>query len=375
MNIRKVIISFLLFVVIIGIAIGMSNVLVGLKDPPPVKISTKPQKYVKAYLATYGEKNHEIITFGRVVSSHSVDFSAEVPGKLLEGSIPLKKGSSFKKGDLLFRLDNTTAALSLQSKKSDYINTVSQILADIKIDYPDNFNTWVAFLNQLDPKKPLPELPETKSVQEKTFVASKAIYTQYYAIKSDEYQLSKYAVRAPFNGTISEVFAEPGAIINASTKVIRLIDIYNMEIEVPLVPQDVSAIQKGDVVTIKKEDRTNKAKIVRIANHLDAGSQSINVYAAFKNDMSNPFYDGDYVQCIINKKEDMTAMVAPRSAIVEGNSVYIIKEDSTLELKPITVKGIAENYVFFKGLEDSTTVVTEPITKDYISSKVIPISE
>ena len=373
MNIRKVIISLVLFSIVIGGAIFFAKFLANLKNPPAPKISTKPKEYVKALWATYGEKDHKVKTFGRVISSHAVTLSSEVSGKLIEASVPLKKGASFKKGDILFRIDNTTAFLNLQSRKSNFVNSVSSMLADIKIDYPENFDSWANFLNQLDIKKTLPPLPETKSGQEKTFVSSQGIFSDYYSIKSEENQLSKYTVRAPFNGSIADVSAQPGAIINMGSSVVKLIDTYNMEVEIPLIPQEAAGLYKGAYVTLKKEDLEVKAKVVRIADYLDAGSQSINVYAAFTNSKDLALYEGDYVETIITKNNNMEAMVAPRSALVDGTKIYTIEKDSSLVLKNITVKGMGENTFFFTGLKDSTLVVTEPLTSDYISKKVIPI--
>lgn len=373
MNPRKVIISFFLFALIIGIAVLAAIGLSKLKDPPPVKISTKPKKYVKALWATYGEKDHVIKTFGRVMSSHAVEVSTEVSGKLLEGKIHLKKGAAFKKGEVLFRIDNTTAYLNLQSRKSNFINSISSMLADIKIDYPNNFETWTAFLNNLDVKKTLPPLPETKSVQEKTFVSSKGIISEYYSIKGDENQLAKYTVVAPFSGSISEVYAQPGAVINTGSKIVKLIDTYNLEVEIPLMPQEAAGVKIGKEVLLKKGEQTLKSTIKRKANYLDAGSQSINVYAAFKNNDNIALFEGDYIETILSKNEDMNVMAAPRSALVDGDKVYTIQPDSSLVLENITIKGVGENIIFFKGIKDSSLVVTEPLTSDYISNKVIPI--
>ena len=79
-------------------------------------------------------------------------------------------------------------------------------MPDLKIDFTDNFPAWEEYFSSLDIDKKFDEIPEVKSDKEKTFLATKGIYSSYYTIKSTEVRLTKYRYYAPFDGSIAEVF-------------------------------------------------------------------------------------------------------------------------------------------------------------------------
>ena len=102
----------------------------------------------------------ELVAFGRVNSSLPLDLITEVSGKILQGSVPLKEGQRFRKGTLLFKVDNTEANLRLQASKSNFLKDIASILPDLKIDYPDSFELWQSYFNSIDVEQELPELPK-----------------------------------------------------------------------------------------------------------------------------------------------------------------------------------------------------------------------
>ena len=69
----------------------------------------------------------KINSSGRVLSYSNTTISSEVSGTILSNS-KIKKGYYFKKGDLLFQIKDSDTRLLLESKKSNYINTISSIL-------------------------------------------------------------------------------------------------------------------------------------------------------------------------------------------------------------------------------------------------------
>jgi len=58
----------------------------------------------------------DITSSGRVVSLNNISISSEVSGKLV-GNFSIKKGTKFRKGDVLFRVRNTDIKLLADAKK------------------------------------------------------------------------------------------------------------------------------------------------------------------------------------------------------------------------------------------------------------------
>ena len=95
---------------------------------------------------------------GRVVSTSSINVSAEVQGKIM-AAISLKKGIHFKKGQSLFILNSSDAKLALKARKSGFLALLTSILPDIKIDFPDRFNAWNKFYKEMKVNEPISFLP------------------------------------------------------------------------------------------------------------------------------------------------------------------------------------------------------------------------
>jgi multidrug efflux pump subunit AcrA (membrane-fusion protein) len=156
-------------ILILFIALMVSGALVKSK-PLPKKDNTKHDKmFVKAEKIQYSEIKSGLTYRGRVTAFDNISLSTEVQGKLLQGDVCFKAGESFKKGDVLVKIYNEDIYASLKAGKSSFLQTLSIILPDLKVDYPDEYDKWSSFFNTLDVEKPLPQLPEIHSNQEKVF--------------------------------------------------------------------------------------------------------------------------------------------------------------------------------------------------------------
>ena len=59
---------------------------------------------------------------------------------------------------------------SVQSAKSNFYNSITSIMPDLRLDYPQAFPKWQSYLNNLNIDKSLPALPEMTSEKEKYFI-------------------------------------------------------------------------------------------------------------------------------------------------------------------------------------------------------------
>ena len=135
---------------------------------------------------------------------------------------------------MLFKIYPDEAILSLKARKSQYQNTLASIIPDLVIDFPEAEDEFTRFFSSINVDKTLPAMPEIQDDKLKIFLASRNVISEYYNIKSDELQLTRRTVRAPFNGTYNEVHMEPGAYTNAGGRVARAIQTDQLEMEVPV---------------------------------------------------------------------------------------------------------------------------------------------
>lgn len=365
-----------LIIIVSGIGIVLFSFfsmqwLSGMKKTPPRKPINEVVRYVKAEQVEYKDIVTEVEAMGRVTSKTEVSLIAEVRGELMKGDISFKVGESFKNGDLLVKIDDEIELYNMKSRKSTFLNSVAGMLPDLRVSFPENYDEWNAFMENIDIDKKLPELPEISTTQERVYMASRNILTNYYSLKSAEANFESYHIYAPFAGTITEVSLEEGAIANPGSKLGKIINTENLELEVPVELEDAKWLNLGQKVEMHNKNNTSNwiGKIVRKSQNVNPTTQSINVYVSLKSTNKKPLYKGEYLTAHFGGIQLFNVMEIARKAVFNRNEVFIV-EDSLLAKKDIKIKKINKDKIYFSGLADGTSVVSEPLINASENTKV-----
>lgn len=374
MNKRQIIIVLIGIGILVG-SIALSSILSGMKDPPKKQPPKEFKKYVKTAPVIYGDVNTWIAAYGRVSSAQSLDMIAEVPGRMIEGSVRLKEGQSFRKGTLLYKIDDIEAKLNLNAQKSNFLRDLAGILPDLKIDFSESYEGWSQYFESIDIERSLPELPKHRSNKEKTFLATKNIFSSYYTIKSAEVNLKKYHFYAPFNGSISQVNLQSGSYVNPGSNIAKLVQSNNLEIKVDVALKDISWVQKGSPVKMTTDNSISSwnGRITRIGEVVNQTTQSIDVYVTIEPG-GDPIYDGIYLQAQIPGLQVKNAMVIPRNAIFNGNEVFVL-EDTVLKVKEINIHKLNPDNAIFSGLVEGADMIVEPLINAHNNMRVYKLDE
>ena len=312
--------------------------------------------------------------FGRVNSTSQINITSEVQGKINAG-LTLKKGSKFKKGQVLFSVYDRDARMALSARKSNFLSMISQILPDLKVDYPENFEAWSAFFLKVDVMKPLPKLPNYKTAQEKNFITAKNLISEYLNITSDEERLRKYTIVAPFDGSIIDAFTDEGAIVNPGSPVVSVIRDAKLEIEIQVKTSSRDVIKIGNTVVLTDEvGKTFTGKIERIGSYINTISQTLPVFVSVDHE-SGELYNGMFLEASITGEGYTNSFELPRRAIFGDENVFTIEldgQDSILMTKHVNIIEYKENSAVITDLEDGLFIVTESVIEGRDSLKVSP---
>ena len=307
---------------------------------------------------------------GRVMAGTMINISSEVQG-LLNSPISLKKGTSFKKGDLIFKIRDTDARLMLAARKSNYLSQWTSVLPDLATDHSEQYDKWYDFFNSITVDQPLSEFPKFTTSREKNFIISRKLLAEYLNIKSDEYRLTKYFQVAPFNGSIVEAFIDQGAIVNPGSPVIQIIRDDELEIEIPLAVKHMQKIKIGSPVTLIEDEVEFMGKVVRIGNFINANTQSVPVYVKPINKL--PLYYGMYVKAKLELSALELVCKIPRTAIFGENKIYMVDMDSTIHSTEINIRSSDDRYYYVDNLKDSMLFLPQPIINAKDSVRITPI--
>lgn len=355
---KNIIYSIIAFCIIVG-SIVFTRYLIINKEQPKKKQNINTKVFLKTKNVKYTELNISMKYRGRVSSYNNVSIAPVVSGRILKGDIELKEGISFKKGDILFHVNDDDVKASYIASKCSYLDVLSQCLPDIKFDFPDEYEKWNNFFNSIDIEKNLPSLPKINSNKEKIYLASNDVLTDYYSLKKSEITLSKYFVRAPFDGSIVTVNKEIGDVVSTNSTVASIIRTDINEITVPVMVEDAKWININDKVDVSYDGFNAIAKVDRKSMAVDETTQSVNIYLKLKG--KGNLLQGQYVDVVFADKK-INGLEIPREALITGNKVYQLKDGKLIANKANIVKKLDDSYIV-NGLDTSLLVVVESISE------------
>lgn len=357
---RIVIVISVIF--ILGLAYGLMRFLIAQKEAPPVRRSIEARRFVKVEPVKYSSIPSTVSAPGRLASVAEIDIVAEASGKIEAGTISLKKGASFSKGDVLFIVYPDEALLSLKARKSQYQNTLASILPDLVIDFPDNEAQFSEFFDAIAVEHALPPLPELNDNKLKIFLASRNVISEYYSIQRDELQLERRTIRAPFNGTFKEVYMELGAYTNTGGRVARAIRTDKLELEIPMERVDAAWVSIGDPVRVTSENETNSwsGRVIRKSKFIDENTQTQEIYIQISYDSKQPLMAGEYLVATFPVRPIENVMEIPRNSVFNSNEVFQVREGRLVK-NQINVIKENERTLIFNGLSEGDTVVVQQL--------------
>lgn len=355
---RNKVVYTLIAVVLLLVSVFATAKIIQGKDVPEKGMEGSAILSVKADSVKFND--YEITTSyrGRISAFENVSLSSEVTGKILQGDVRLKTGETFTKGQLLINIYNEDVEASLKSVKSSFLRTVSSVLPDMKVDFPDEFEKWNAFFQSISVDEELPELPVVNSDKEKIYMASKGLLSEYYTIHQQEINMLKYKIYAPFNGSFKTVNKEPGSVASMGGELANIVRTDVLEVSVPVMPEDARKIKVGNKVDLSKSGIVGTGKVTRIANLIDESTQLVNVYIQYVPSSADPFYYGEFVDANFTYSGEISGMRLPRESVFNEDDVYVIS-DGMLEIKEVQVLETEDDYCIVGGLDVGEILVTE----------------
>lgn len=337
------------------------------------KMKPKP-KFDKVVKTVFVEevKNKEIpiviTTSGNVTAKRKIELFSEVQGVLKPSAKEFKAGTAYSKGEPILRINSDEFFANLQSQKSNFYNSITSIMPDIRLDYPEEYNKWQNYLNSFDINKKTPKLPVLNSEKEKYFISGRGITTSYYNIKNLEVRWSKYTIRAPYNGVLTEALVTSGSLVRVGQKLGEFIDIGIYELEVSVNAEFAELLKIGNTVKLFTLDKTKEytGKVARVNAKVDATSQTIKAYVEIVDDQLK---EGTYLEANLVARSEKNAIEVSRKLLVDNKQLYVVR-DTILELIIIKPVYFSAESAVITGIEDGTIILAKPTPGAYNGMQV-----
>jgi len=359
--VRKIIL-FILGAVLIVVAIFAANKIVESNK----KVRPIAPKIVKTVFAESITNTTIPITIpanGMLVAKNRLELYAEVQGVFRSSARDFKAGQNYRRGEVLLSIDAAEYSASVQAAKSDFLNLVTSIMPDLRLDYPEAFPSWEAYLNNFDFKKSVPPLPETTSEKVNYFITGRGLASRYYNVKNLEQRLSKYRITAPFSGILTEALVTKGSLIRQGQKLGEYIDpsVYEIELSIENAFSDLMKQGKEVTLTAMDSDKEYLGKVTRINGKIDQATQTIKVFVELKGD---DLKEGMYMEANLAAKSEDNAIEISRKLLVNENQVFVLR-DTILDIIEVVPVHFSDKTVILKGVPDGTKILSKPIPGAY----------
>jgi RND family efflux transporter MFP subunit len=357
---RWIVIGIIVLALVAGVIRAMSN-----KRAQQAAASAPASAVTQVELTNTDVLKAELrdITQGLAVSGtvKAVNYAvikARVAGELKE--VLAREGDAVKAGDVLARIDPT----EYQRRWQQATETASAAKSQMEIAQ-----------RQWDINKSLVDRGFISKIAMDNSDASYqgAVASHKAAIAGADVArkaLDDATLRAPFAGIVSGRAAQVGERVAIDAKIMELVDLNQLEVEVPLSPSESMDVRVGQVAALQVEDRkdTIGAKVKRISPSAQTGSRSVLIYLAL--DKAEGLRHGLFAKGILGMGKSQV-MAVPLSAVrtdraqpyvqvVEqvGGQLQVMHKTVTLGVRGMDLaQPESETMVGVTGLTEGSTVL------------------
>ena len=290
--------------------------------------------------------NHYLDIQGSVETKENILIQPEMPGTLV--ALNVKAGQRVSKGQLLARVDDGGSSQQVASLETQY-----QLA---KTTFERQKNLWSQKIGS-----------EIQYLQAQTQMLS-----LQRSVAQAKAMLSKTEIRAPFSGTIDEVFVERGQVVSAGPQgLMRIVNLNNMYVSTSIPESYIGKLKVGTQVDVflTSLNKNYKGKVRQIGNFINPNNRSFGIEVSIPNP-ENLLRPNQVAKLKVIDYTAKNAIVVPTNVIQEdgqGNKFVFVAINSngkTATAKKIIVTtGKSSDNVteILTGLSANDIIVTEGV--------------
>ena len=356
----KRITSFIIPVLIILAGVCALVFFSSFKEDPPKKPHEAKIKIAAAEKVSLKDIQSQVVAYGRLKSSQPVVMTSEVNGILEKGSLDFRPGQTFKKGDLIIKVDDRQMRFDIKSRKSDLLNALASVLPEIRVDFPEHYKKWEDYFNKVSFDRNIPDLPIAANQKIKLYLSRFNVYKIYFNIKNLEIKLDKHSFYASFDGSVISTDLRIGSSVRPGTRLGNIINLESLEMEVPVPAEDISWIDRNKPVVLTSSEIAGQwtGRIKRIGKTIDTKTQTAYVYIGVQ-ERDEKLINGVFMKAEMPGRIIENAFTVPRKAVYKDTYVYVIA-DGVFDYRKVDVVRRELDCVIVKdGVKEGEMMVTE----------------
>jgi multidrug efflux system membrane fusion protein len=325
------------------------------------KAKQPPQRVVPVRTAVVTQQNVplQIMAIGNVEANNTVSVKAMVGGEII--GVHFQEGQNVKQGDLLFRIDPRTYEAALKQSEAQLARDVAQAknaeeqakryLVLVQKDYVsrDQYDQFRANADAL----------------------AAVVDADKANVENSRLQLAYCTIKAPIDGRVGSILINRGNIVKANDLTMVTINkITPIYVTFSVPEQNLSDIKKYmsagslkvEALIQGDEKRPTQGRLTFVDNAVDTTTGTIKLKGTFENS-DRRLWPGQFVNVVVTLTTQRNAVVMPTVAIQagqQGQYVFVVKPDFTVELRTVTVtRSAGDLSVVAQGVKSGEKVVVD----------------
>ncbi|SHJ36595.1 RND family efflux transporter, MFP subunit [Malonomonas rubra DSM 5091] len=342
-NGKKTVLTLLAIVLILASALATGAYIV--KSTPKAN-RKKPVKEAPLVVTRLLEASIEQVTIsamGTVIPATELNLQAEVSGRIVGVHKNFQLGSRITYGDKLLMLEPADYQLAVAQAESK-VADAAYALAIEEGNQEIALQEWELY----DGRENASEKDKELALRKPHLLKAQAEYKSARAeLAQAELNLQRTVLYAPFNALVTAKTAEPGGYLSVQQSVATLVgtDRYWVQISLPVdrlgwidIPQKEGA--EGSLVQIHSGDKWKVGTVIKLLGDLEEQGRMARLLVEVDDPLDlkkpaakrEPLLLGEYVRVKIDGKMLDDVVSIPRSALHDGNQIWLVDEEGRLQI-------------------------------------------
>ena len=376
-------------IVLVGLgALGL-RALTASKPQLKKRRPTPPRPVVRTLEIKTGPQSVYILAEGTVRPLREINLVPQVGGKVVHVSSELVNGGEFRHGETLLRIDPVDYQLAVTLAKAKVKDAESHLkLAEEEAAAAQE--EWRLLHGSSSKANKTP--PPLVAKEPQLAAAQAKLEAERANLKKALLSLERTELTAPFDGRVSQEKVDIGQYVSPGQALATLYSTEAAEIMLPLEDEDLFWFHvpgftpnnsRGSpakvLARIAGRERTWPAAVVRTEGRLDERTRMINVVIRVEKPYAKkpPLPAGLFVTVEIEGHTLPNAAIVPRSALHQGDVVWVVDNDGRLHFRNVDVARVQGDEVMVQaGLKDGEMLVVTPLeaVTDGMAVRTVPNS-
>jgi multidrug efflux system membrane fusion protein len=300
----------------------------------------------------------DVTAIGTVEAYLTVSVRPQVTGPLMEARF--KEGDFVRKGQVLFAIDPRPYQADLEKAKATLAR--DKALTENNRNQADRYKKLLA--EGVVPTQQVDQFLSAAEASDATVVSDEA------AIRQSALNLEYCTILAPIDGYTGKLAVQPGNLVRISDPLVVINQINPVYVTFAVPQQNLGDISKFmaqgklavQAALPNDTGAPEKGTLEFIDNAVDPATGTIRLRAQFDNARKR-LWPGLFVNTMLRLSNRPNTLVVPAQAVStnqDGQFVYVVKEDSTVDSRPIvtgaTIDGLT---IIQEGIKAGETVVVD----------------